>query len=274
MVRLVELVERIAACQGSDSYFSEAEVSAWPADLVAALRAMRLLAQASPANSIECPGCEEACVMPVHVISAIGSLPSRAVIGCDKRDDIGRVSVAIGSLARLKSSGSMLAEALAKILFLDLARPAQIDAHRWQLGQFEGLAHKSPLVLSLDTVPMLAIAGHHIKLADVLKVKKGAVVLDQPALRGMVDKPTGRVALESEALDERAKRLYEKVNALKVKGVKNYVKQVAEVEGLSEATVKNDYKKHADHLKHQRVAASSVFAQAKPPVSSRPRKDQ
>lgn len=247
MVRLVELVERVAACQGADAYFSETEVSAWPADLVAALRAMCLLTHASPANSIECPGCEEACVMPVHVIPATASLPSRALIGCDKRDDIGRVSVTIGSLARLKSSGPMLAEALAKLLFFDLARPTQIDAHRWQLGQFEGLTHKSPLVLSLDTAPMLAVAGHHIKLADVLRFKRDAVILDQPALRKLVDSPTRRSSEGDEKPEDKANRIRVRIKELKAQNVRAFQATVAKEEKVSVARIKQILAAHPEN---------------------------
>lgn len=43
--------------------------------------------------------------MQVHVIPAAGALPGRALIACDKRDDIGRVSVPIERLARLNRRG-------------------------------------------------------------------------------------------------------------------------------------------------------------------------
>jgi hypothetical protein len=267
-LRLTELVERIAACQGGETYFSEAEIGSWPADLMAALKASRLLSQASPADSLECPGCEEACVMPVHVMPGTGALPGRALIACDKRDDISRVNIPIASLARLKSSGAMLAESLANILFAELARPVALDGHRWQLGQFQGLKHKSPLVLLMDMVPCLVTAGHTVKLTDVLLFKNESVSLDFPALRGMVDNPIGQAAKDSGTLDDRAARVYARVNVLKAKGKKNFNEQVAEEEGLSIATIKNDYKKHADSLKKPKRGAS-VFNVASTLVSSR-----
>lgn len=273
LVRLIELVDRIAANQGADTYFSEAEVARWPVDLVKALKASRLLAQASPADEVECPGCEEACVMPVHVVRGTGSLPDRAIVSCDKRDDIARVDIPLTNLGRMKSSGSMLADSLAGILFADLARPIALDGQRWQLGQFAGLKHKSPLVLSLDRMACLALAGHSVNLADVMLFGKGGLGLDLPALRKLADNPTGLAVKATESLDDRAKRVYDRINELKSQGRKPFVKPVADELGLSEATIKNDYKKHADSLKRRKPGAS-VFDQANPAISSRKSKRQ
>lgn len=80
--------------------------------------------------------------------------------------------------------------------------------------------------------------------------------------------PDGKAARDQESLDERAKRLYHRINELKGRGIKSFVKQVADEEGLSEATVKTDFKKHADSQKQPRRGAFSLFDLGKPAVSS------
>lgn len=229
---LVALVERIAACQGGDTYFTANEVASWPADFTRAIESIGLLGNASPAQSVVCTGCEEACVMPVVVIH--GATP-RALIFCDKRDDIDRVEVPFGSMERRKSSGNMLAEVLAKLLQMSTSHLAQTDANytRWEVGQLQGTKRKSPLVLALDLEPVLAVAGHTVKLVEVLAFKKGAVAIDLPALRKLVDNPTGQPAEASETPEERAQRFRAVRDRLKVGGVKAFQKEAAKEVGVS-----------------------------------------
>lgn len=230
---LATLVERVAACQGSDAYFTASEMAAWPADFARAVNALRLLSAASPAQSTECTGCEEACLMPVEVLP--GPEP-RALIFCDKRDDISRVDVVFASLERRKSSGQLLAEALAKLLGMTTA-PQKIDATRWQVGQFQGTKHKSPLALALDLEPVLALAGHTVKLAEVLNVKKGVAAIDLPALRKLVDNPRGRQAETDEPAHERADRIRKRIAEIKAQGVKAFRAQVAAEEGVDASRI-------------------------------------
>jgi len=130
---LRELVERIAACGGTDTYFDATEVSDWPTNLVKALRSAKLLMPASPATSVVCPGCEQCCAMPVHVLPDTGAADGRAFVVCDKREDIARVDVPVASLGRMKSSGELLAMALACLLMLP-AQPARVGERVWNLG--------------------------------------------------------------------------------------------------------------------------------------------
>lgn len=241
---LIELVERVAACRGEDSYFSAVEVADWPTSLVQELRTLNLLAAASPATSLECPGCDQACVMPVHVLPGPTDGTGRAIIACDRREDIGRVVVPLVNLERLKSSGQQLAEGVVKLLGMTLARPAPIDGHAWRLGQFQGNKHKSDLTLLLDLVPRLAFAGHNIPMVEVLAFKKGAVVLDLPALRKLVDNPTGRQSEGQETAADKARRIRKRMAELKGKGVKNFLATVAKEEGVSPSAIKQLLAKH------------------------------
>ncbi len=235
---LARLVERIAACGGADTYFTEVEVNGWPVELVQALRALPLLTPASPVTHTECNGCEQACFMPVEVIPGTTPAFDRAFIACDKRDDIARVVVPISALAQLKSSGQMLADALVKLLGMANARPTPIAGLGWQLGTFEGTKHRSPLVLSLDLVPKLSIAGRTIGLTDVLRFKSGRLSMDQAALRNLVDNPTGKASEVEEDAADRAQRIHKRINELKKSKVKPYLQRVAEEFGLSKSRIK------------------------------------
>lgn len=266
---LTALVERIAACHGGDTYFTVAEVVAWPAEFTRALESSGLLAKASPAQSAECTGCEEACVMPVEVMPGPTEASTRALIFCDKRDDISRVAVPLYSLERRKSSGLLLAEALAKLLLMSPARPAQIDATRWQVGPFQGLKHKSPLVLALDLEPVLAIAGHTVKLVEVLTFKKGAVAIDLPALRKLVDNPSGVQAEVDESAQERADRIRKRLAELKAKGVKAPRQQVAAEEGVDDSRIGQILRKHPEQKPSSAWHPGAALSTASNPARKR-----
>ena len=89
---LLELLERVGASRDAAALVSEEELSRWPVEAVRALKAQKLLARASPAASVVCPGCEQECIMPVHT-SPAGAGAAASFVVCDKRDDINRVAV-------------------------------------------------------------------------------------------------------------------------------------------------------------------------------------
>lgn len=234
---LIELVERVAAQRGADTFFTADEMLGWPGEVARALEKVGLLTGASPASSLECPGCEEACHRPVHIVPGATAAASQALIACDLRDDIGRVEVPVAALARVKSSGQRLAEAMASLLGLVAARPVAIGGHAWQVGQFAGAKHKAALVLSLDGTPRLALAGHTLALGDVLGWVKGALTVDHAALRKLVDRPTGQAGEVAESGDERAQRIRERMAVLRSAGLKDFRARVATEEGLDPSRI-------------------------------------
>ena len=58
---------------------------------------------------ITCPGCEEACLMPVEVIPGTDVRPARIFIACDKRDDVGRISIDKNALKKWQIDVEQLA---------------------------------------------------------------------------------------------------------------------------------------------------------------------
>jgi hypothetical protein len=261
---LVQLVKRIAACGGGDAYFTHDEITGWPPEAVKALEAVGLLAQASHANTTECDGCEEACTMPVHIILERLPMPGRAFIVCDRRDDMGRVAVDIERLARRKSSGLLLAQALGKALFPE-SSPVDLGGNRWKLGNFQGIKHKSPLELSLAFPPMLTIGGHTVELCEVISVKKDVVVVDQPALRKLVDNQTGYPADASEQPEERAKRIRERIKELKAMGIRPFLKTVATEENVDVSRIKQILAAHPEKPKRADWTAPMKVTKASPP---------
>src|SRR5262245_20321897 len=96
---LVELLARVGAENGGAVLVSDEELSQWPAPAVTALKAQRLLAKARPDSSVICPGCERACVMPVHTFPRASGAAASFIV-CDKRSDINRVPVSVERLTQ------------------------------------------------------------------------------------------------------------------------------------------------------------------------------
>ena len=93
--------------------------------------------------------------MPVNIAPATVARPGRAFIVCDKRDDIGRVSVEPPRLRRWMFSLPVLARALAKVLNTD-QQPAQVGSgNSWCLGKAKVGAGtvKVALARSAENIP-------------------------------------------------------------------------------------------------------------------------
>jgi hypothetical protein len=233
---LVELLERVGAQHGAAGIVSDNELSAWPSAAVAAMKAQGLLTKARPATSAICPGCERECVMPVHVLTDKAREPA-AFIVCDKRSDINRVAVPVRCLEQWQVSGDSIAALLSGLLGLHSSGASGTDAARWEVGMLKGAKHSSHLVLVADGKLALSLAGHSIPLADVLTLESDAFKVDRRTLTRLVDQPVAGAG-DVESAAHRRERLKKRVQAVKNKGTKAFLKTVAEEEGITVSRLK------------------------------------
>ena len=233
---LIELLDRVAALQGAPALLNADELSQWPGDAVAAMKAQRLITRARPASSAVCPGCEEQCVMAVHTIPAPSGDPALIIV-CDKRDDISRVPVPVARLEQWQASADSIADLLASLLSLQRSSMGSSSEGRWEIGAYRGAKHASHLVLLAGDNLTLTLAGHSIALAEVLAIDGDTIKLDKRRLARLVDQPiAGAGDVESAA--QRRERLKKRVNELTAKGVKAFLKTLAEEEGISVSRLK------------------------------------
>mgnify|MGYP000530610752 CR=1 FL=1 len=233
---LVELLERVGARHGATVAVSNHELSEWPSGTVAAMKSQGLLTKARPAMSAVCPGCERECVMPVHVLTGKAREPT-AFIVCDKRSDINRVDVPISYLEQWQTSGDSIADLIADLLGLDRPRANGTDAARWEIGVLKGAKHSSHVVLLADGKLTLSLAGHSVSLADVLTLDGDAFKIDRRTLARLVDQPVAGAG-DVESATHRRERLKKRVQAVKNKGTKAFLKTVAEEEGITVSRLK------------------------------------
>ncbi|MEK6785501.1 MAG: hypothetical protein AABY61_08475 [Nitrospirota bacterium] len=233
---LIELLERIGARSGAAIFVSDRELREWPGAAVAAMKAHSLITKARPATSTVCSGCEQECVMPVHVINVKARQPD-AFIVCDKRSDINRVPVPVDRLEQWQATGESVAVLLAELLGLHRAGGSSGDATRWEVGMFKGVKHSSHLVLVADGRLTLSLAGHSIPLTDVLSLAGRGLKVDRRTLTRLVDHPVAGAG-DVQSAAQRRERLKKRVRVLKAQGVKAFMKIVAEEEDISDTRLK------------------------------------
>lgn len=189
---LAALVERVAACHPAPARFHEEELDGWPGGAVSAMRSHKLLAKAPAANSTVCPGCEQACTMPVHTVARAGYDPASFVV-CDKRSDINRVTIAPGRLRQWKSDADAVCNWAAGSLEIGRTRAVMPEPGLVAIGSFHGKKQSQLLLLDLDGEPAVRTAtGKATPLVHLVRFQKGRFELDRPRAEALVDtSPTG-----------------------------------------------------------------------------------
>lgn len=262
---LESIFERLAGAGAAKALFSADETAAWPAGALETLVNAGMLQQAQPASVVECTGCEENCNMPVHVFPAEGNRSARAFIACDKRDDVGRVSVDFRRLEQWQTTGELIADALARLLGLSPSASHAADGKQWDIGVLKGKKHQSLVtLLAGDSLTLaLALAGHAVPFIEVLGLMENALTLDKDELIRLVDKPAG----DTETPEARRTRLKARVLDEKAKGTKAFLQVVAQEEGITDSRLKQ--------LVSTKPEPVNVWAgltmPSKPPASKKPR---
>lgn len=232
---LAELLARQGASHGTPVFIRSQELNAWPESAVQALKTSGILIPAEPAASAVCPGCELACVMPVHVRSSDSGLD--AFIVCEERRDTNRVGVLGACLEQWQASGEGLARALAQLLGIPYSgRPGDESATQG-IGLLRGGKHASHVQLQTAGRMALLLAGHSVPLIEMLRLEGSVFTLDQRALLRLVDAPVGPAGGAEPASARRA-RLLREVAEEKKKGTKAFLKTIASREGISPQRLK------------------------------------
>lgn len=192
---LAALLQRLAGAP-EGATFSAAERAAWPPADAALLSREGLLAEASAATWLQCPGCEQACAMPVEVVPRLNRPPA-VFIACDKPEALGMVPVAQEDLAQWRCTRSAVAALLARLLGGPDAVPADDFGDGARVGVVQGAVGARPVFLVWrNSGPHLRVAGHELELALVLGVGAAGLALDMPQLAQCVNTPAAQEPAE------------------------------------------------------------------------------
>lgn len=187
---LIELLARVGTNDGATVSVSEHELKQWPDAAVAAMKRQGLLLKGPAGKSAVCPECEDACLMPVHVVSR-GDEPPTAYIVCDTRSDVGRVEVSLDRLQQWQCSPEMICAFVAATIGLrqsDKRRPASADF--LEIGIATGNKRSQMLCLQTGGELMLVAGGNALPLADLVAYHPGAYSLDSARVAQLVDAAT------------------------------------------------------------------------------------
>ena len=183
---LTELLAMVGIANGSTIRVSSAELANWPPSAVAAMKSQHLLRKAKPADTVVCPGCEEACTMPVNTLPA-GTGKASWFVVCDKRDDINRVPVSAEDLVQWRSDPEAVCSFIAKTLEIRRSERATSELGIHAIGVASGSKRSQMLCLALGSTPLLVAGDGRLPLAELVRFDEGAYVLDTFRVRQLVD---------------------------------------------------------------------------------------
>ncbi len=174
--------------QTSQVVFGADEIADWPLAATEIIKSSGLLERGQPAQALECRGCEENCYMPVTILPSENSLPSRAFITCDKRNDIGRVTVEMNSLTQWKITDEKLAKVLAKLLGFNQLKQNK-SGRSWLIGTLEYKKNNIPIELVSENGICIMVSGHKLSLQEVLQLQENQLFFNKNLLSEKARKP-------------------------------------------------------------------------------------
>jgi len=188
---LGDVVRELLQCLGTDgdSTIPWEQVRRWPKGAIDAFQDAGWLKAADLAETVECPGCEENCPMPVEVFPADDGLTIRAFVACEDRN-FGRVKIPPARLQQWRLTQGQLARWIADTLALRFSDKRLDGGNLLELGLVSG--EKRAQMLCLHTAGELAlVAGSKsIPLVDAIPLIDGALSLDAELIRQLVDSAT------------------------------------------------------------------------------------
>lgn len=186
---LLELLNRVGACQGGAVLITDEELLRWPKIAVKAMKTQKLIAKARPASSAICPGCESNCVMPVHSLPVITGKTSSFIV-CDKRSDINRVAVLVEKLTQWKCSSDLISGFVAACLDVRCPVRNADSAGRWLIRMVSGKKRSQMLCLETSGVVTLVVGNSKVPLSEFIEFCDGKYALNGSQICKLADSAT------------------------------------------------------------------------------------
>jgi hypothetical protein len=193
---LIELLARVGAGNGAVVLVSDEELSQWPAAAVAAMKSQKLLAKARPAVSVVCPGCERACVMPVHTLPRASGAAGSFIV-CDKRSDINRVPVSAERQKQWRCDANAVCGFIAASLGLRHSDQHPADAGLLKIGIASGSKRHQMVCLQPKGDLALVAANNAAPLAELVGYRDGEYSVDGDMIRQLLDSATTADSLKA-----------------------------------------------------------------------------
>ncbi len=190
---LKDIIQSLGSADGG-GIISWNDVQYWPKGALDIFLKAGLLKPTMSAQSVECPGCEDNCFMPVHALPAEHGRPARAFIACDRRDDIGRIKITQAQLQQCQITGMQAAIWIAGILGMKGKPGKKKTKGVIRLGVLRESIRQSPLEMDTTTPVSLMSSGHSLLLTDVIYSEGGQLQIDRDIILALVDREPSEAA--------------------------------------------------------------------------------
>lgn len=185
---LEDAMRELLQCLGADgdSTIPWEQVRRWPNGAIDTFQNAGWLNSGGLVETVECPGCEESCPMPVEIFPGDDGQTVRAFVACEDRN-FGRVKIPATRLQQWRLTLGQLARWIADTLTLRLSGKRLDGGNLLELGLVSG--EKRAQMLCLHTTGELAlVAGsNRIPLVDAVQFINGALSLNADLIRQLVD---------------------------------------------------------------------------------------
>jgi hypothetical protein len=152
---LQHLLEQLEATHNGTLILSYDAFSVFPSNSVDVLEKAGLLEMVGSPDAIICTGCEQSCLMPVQGRMGMNGTVTSFFILCDKRDDIGRITIDPMELHRKQCSLTAFAGWLAATLDTRCTPEELTAGNLWRLGFYEVESRRHDLFLCRSYHPEL-----------------------------------------------------------------------------------------------------------------------
>lgn len=202
------LAALIGHVNGADNpaYLFWDEVQQWQQGVLEGFCGLGLLSKGVNTTSLMCTGCEQHCFMPVNLTEDA----QRAFVVCDdpeRQSHMGRIAVPLARLQQWQASTRQFARVVAGLLDLDWKPDFHKASAIYRLGMLPSKGGRR--WVSMKVQPLrLEINRQVLPLADVLFFTGGALELDQPRVKELLDAPpsdTGKTYISDTSKREASK---------------------------------------------------------------------
>ena len=173
------------------------QVRRWPEGAVDVFIEAGWIKPAPPASTVECPGCEDRCFEPVHVVQSQDGQRTQAYVACIHRDDMGRMPIPLTHLGQWQITDVQVARWVSKQLGIK-ADPKKGKKNRGiELGILQGKQRCGGVSLAFSESVCLKSADQSLPLVEAVSFEDGGLRLDQSAVVELVDHAAIRRMAES-----------------------------------------------------------------------------
>lgn len=202
---LDDVLRELIGCLGArdDCVVGWEQVRRWPKGAIDIFQKAGWLKTTARAETVECPGCEENCFMPVQFSPAPPGQTAAAFVACETRSEMGKVDVPLARLQQWQLTQAQMARWISGALNLKGKPEKDAASATFKLGTVQGKERLAELHLDLNEPVSLKASGHVLPLSEIIFIAAGQPGIDQAAILAMADLPPARVQKVKESVKKR-----------------------------------------------------------------------